>query len=210
MTQLRLNADADERPVICGNCDWEGTTATCNPDITDFEQRVAPGEIMPAGQCPECGALVHLKHEREQEVRNYRGVSIRLSKGSNPRFFARHAGQHFSGGSYETVRKKLDEVLQFQPFDALIISRDEIEQVRIISADMDDGNWCVERGGHTHGGTRIKFYTPIYTPQMRETLENWLAKLEAWNAQESNLKEARDTMRREVEALAISRPNKDE
>lgn len=45
----------------CGNCgkqfrdelllDWP---------IPDLERRVAPGEPMPAGECPECQALVHV------------------------------------------------------------------------------------------------------------------------------------------------------
>ncbi len=32
--------------------------------IRDIYQRVEPGEPMPAGECPECGALVHV--ERDQ------------------------------------------------------------------------------------------------------------------------------------------------
>jgi len=28
--------------------------------ISDLEERVLPGEIMPYGECPECGAVVHL------------------------------------------------------------------------------------------------------------------------------------------------------
>ena len=28
-------------------------------DVEDVLDRVSPGEIMPWGQCPECGALVH-------------------------------------------------------------------------------------------------------------------------------------------------------
>ena len=45
--------------VACGNCDWRGTEDDCN-EIEDLHQRVGPGETMPAGECPECGALAHL------------------------------------------------------------------------------------------------------------------------------------------------------
>jgi hypothetical protein len=43
----------------CANCDWVGTVADLN-DIVDVQERVTAGEIAPAGQCPECGALAHL------------------------------------------------------------------------------------------------------------------------------------------------------
>jgi hypothetical protein len=44
----------------CGNCGWAGRQSQLKP-IQDIFERVAPGEIMPAGECPECGALAHLK-----------------------------------------------------------------------------------------------------------------------------------------------------
>ena len=41
----------------CDECDWAGTQFDMNP-IDDVHQRVEPGELMPAGQCPRCGALL--------------------------------------------------------------------------------------------------------------------------------------------------------
>ena len=46
-------------PVACGNCDWTGSMFEVQP-IRDFDQRIAPGETVPAGECPKCGALAHL------------------------------------------------------------------------------------------------------------------------------------------------------
>jgi len=43
----------------CQNCDWSGPVHDAEP-VHDIWSRVAPGETMPAGDCPECGALVHL------------------------------------------------------------------------------------------------------------------------------------------------------
>lgn len=43
----------------CQNCDWNGPIHEAEP-VHDIWSRVVPGEIMPAGDCPDCGALVHL------------------------------------------------------------------------------------------------------------------------------------------------------
>lgn len=40
----------------CQNCDWRGPTVDTR-EIKDLHQRVDPGEPMPSGECPECGAL---------------------------------------------------------------------------------------------------------------------------------------------------------
>lgn len=37
------------------------------PDIPDLLERINPGERVPAGECPECGALVHTE-ERPQRT----------------------------------------------------------------------------------------------------------------------------------------------
>jgi len=42
----------------CQDCGQHWTEENLEP-IRDVFQRVAPGEIMPAGECPECGALCH-------------------------------------------------------------------------------------------------------------------------------------------------------
>jgi hypothetical protein len=44
--------------VACENCDWRGQPDDLQP-VCDLLERVAPGEPMPAGQCPDCGALAH-------------------------------------------------------------------------------------------------------------------------------------------------------
>lgn len=40
----------------CQNCDWRGDASELR-EIHDLSQRVSPGELMPSGECPECGAL---------------------------------------------------------------------------------------------------------------------------------------------------------
>lgn len=52
--------------VECGNCGkvWDEEELTrVFPDIPDLAERIAPGEPVPSGECPECGALVHAVRE---------------------------------------------------------------------------------------------------------------------------------------------------
>lgn len=49
----------------CQNCGMYMTEAEVVPmPAGSMFMRVAPGEIMPYGECPECGAVVHLAEER--------------------------------------------------------------------------------------------------------------------------------------------------
>jgi len=45
----------------CQNCSWAGAEEKMKNvgNIPDIFERVKPGEPMPAGECPECGALCH-------------------------------------------------------------------------------------------------------------------------------------------------------
>jgi len=43
----------------CDNCDWKGTVDDMAP-IDDIAERVHPGELHPAGQCPLCRALIEV------------------------------------------------------------------------------------------------------------------------------------------------------
>ena len=45
--------------VRCDNCDWDGVGDDLDL-ISDFEERVSADCLVPAGQCPECGALAYL------------------------------------------------------------------------------------------------------------------------------------------------------
>lgn len=63
--------DQDEAEVRCQGCDWTGTedqVALQGAMIPDLWQRVEPGEVMPFGECPECGALVHQIAQEERST----------------------------------------------------------------------------------------------------------------------------------------------
>ena len=49
-------AVGEGRTARCQNCCWHGTREE-TLEIHDLGQRVQPGEAMPVGECPECGAL---------------------------------------------------------------------------------------------------------------------------------------------------------
>lgn len=58
-----------QETYACQNCDWTGSHDELN-DIKDYDERVAPGEPEPTGECPECGALCH-EADDEGEERTY-------------------------------------------------------------------------------------------------------------------------------------------
>lgn len=39
----------------CQNCDWAGPEESLAP-FADIAERLEPGDTIPAGECPECGA----------------------------------------------------------------------------------------------------------------------------------------------------------
>lgn len=199
----------DEAKVKCDNCDWTGTGAQLH-EVADIQERLDPGGEVPAGQCPECGALAYIV-TAPKPVKIYRGVSVFLNaSGSSVRFYAAAAGKTHWGSSYDTLRKKLDEALTFEPFDALWMGRD-IEEIRVIGLDMERGEWIV-RGDDAdeHRQRRIKFYHPIYKPEMREELETHLGNMEQWRTEEEAIKEARTEEQRKFAALGIKRPDAEE
>lgn len=55
--------DVEKKKYNCGNCEFGTNNDSRLRPIKDIFQRVAPGEPMPAGECPNCGALVHLNKD---------------------------------------------------------------------------------------------------------------------------------------------------
>ena len=57
----------DTRAVTCQDCGWKGTVAHCEPIAPRYlPGRVPAGDVMPAGQCPECGASAVLDPDRPE------------------------------------------------------------------------------------------------------------------------------------------------
>jgi hypothetical protein len=52
----------------CQNCAWTGDADDC-AEVSDFWGRVSPGEPMPSGECPECGALCQPYEEPDADAR---------------------------------------------------------------------------------------------------------------------------------------------
>lgn len=62
MTECFIQVEDDTAKCECGNCDWIGPAGDLEM-INDIQERLTPGSIVPAGQCPECGALAYLTNE---------------------------------------------------------------------------------------------------------------------------------------------------
>ncbi|QPC87114.1 hypothetical protein GA830_10445 [Mesorhizobium sp. NBSH29] len=59
MSHVQLNYYNDYSPCRCADC-GRVTHFSDLAAIKDMEQRIDPGEIVPAGECPECGALAYV------------------------------------------------------------------------------------------------------------------------------------------------------
>lgn len=59
MSEVMVLASDLNARCACDDCGWKGTAGDLGM-MPDFEDRVCAGEIVPAGQCPECHVLVHL------------------------------------------------------------------------------------------------------------------------------------------------------
>ena len=71
------------------------------PDIPDLLERISPGEPVPLGECPECGALVHAEDDPPTLCCNVCGESVEASK------LREHLAAHHPGAeqlSWEAVR----------------------------------------------------------------------------------------------------------
>ena len=53
----------DKAVAVCDNCLLSCSVASLDP-IVDLGQRLDAGGVVPAGQCPACGALSYLKSEQ--------------------------------------------------------------------------------------------------------------------------------------------------
>lgn len=65
----KANSHSDNPHVACGNCLWIGRESECNP-IADVSERIMPGEIMPSGECPRCGAVAHATSPSSNNANN--------------------------------------------------------------------------------------------------------------------------------------------
>lgn len=57
---------SSEAVAVCDNCRLYCSVSELHP-IADLEQRLDPGGVVPAGQCPHCGALSYLREENSNE-----------------------------------------------------------------------------------------------------------------------------------------------
>lgn len=59
MSSIHIQVANPDAPCSCQDCDWQGP-ASALLMVASVEERITAGEIVPAGECPECGALAHL------------------------------------------------------------------------------------------------------------------------------------------------------
>lgn len=129
-----------------------------------------------------------MKKERHDiKVGPYRGVDVALTKsGSGWRFCARVNGTYYFGGSYDTLVKKLDEVLAFEPFKALLPQRISAEcptglvEVEVIGIDKSGGaaDYVIREA---NGAPKSLRYQSLYPCEIRSEMEAYYAERAAYD-----------------------------
>lgn len=66
------NADAT---ATCGDCRHECRAGNCEP-IRDPSERLCSGDPLPAGECPECGALSYVPDREEEVTHKYKVAAV--------------------------------------------------------------------------------------------------------------------------------------
>lgn len=58
-----MNTAAPATVYQCPDCDWTGTLDDINGlhHLHHIHERISPGELVPAGACPECGAMIEVE-----------------------------------------------------------------------------------------------------------------------------------------------------
>lgn len=96
MTECYIQIE-DDKPVECDYCGWEGRGFELD-SVSDIQERIYPGEICPAGQCPECGALAHLKTAPKAHYKPWRDEDL-----AAPWYVSMTWHDFPQGGSYGAV-----------------------------------------------------------------------------------------------------------
>lgn len=109
LRRLKAEVSRDEarRKVACADCDWTGAEEECNP-LQNISERVGPGEIMPAGECPECGAVAHLIDEHRDEELGYEDLIRKEVEAIRRDFTEAHKKGYRSDEAMEALSKHLE------------------------------------------------------------------------------------------------------
>ncbi|MEI8198047.1 MAG: hypothetical protein WCI73_19305 [Phycisphaerae bacterium] len=62
--RIYWSGDHYDLPAACDNCPWIGRMREVNP-IHNLGERIEPGGEVPAGECPQCGALAYVKKKSQ-------------------------------------------------------------------------------------------------------------------------------------------------
>tara|TARA_B100000929_G_scaffold214052_1_gene171014 strand:+ start:8673 stop:10298 length:1626 start_codon:yes stop_codon:yes gene_type:complete len=103
---------ANERKVACANCEWIGDEDECRP-IEHISERVMPGEIMPAGECPKCGAVAHIISDEDAEEMGYRKIIRKEVESIRKDFDNAEDKGHRPEDTMDTLLKHLEQAEAF-------------------------------------------------------------------------------------------------
>ena len=72
----------NEQTCACGNCDWSGPISAAK-EPRDLWARVDAGCEVPAGECPQCGALAYLPETILERAITFVNTIARMQTGTD-------------------------------------------------------------------------------------------------------------------------------
>jgi len=146
-------------------------------------------------------------------VAMYRGQAVYLTEAKSPKFQAQVAGRFYTAGSFDTLTKKLDEVLTFTKFHALRLIRKsggiwDVEALEITGLDRSSDGRTLRYNARLipSGDARtLDPWAELYPAEMEEELIAHCVSQNAWARQEELIKAAREKDTTELRAKLLPR-----
>jgi DNA-directed RNA polymerase subunit M/transcription elongation factor TFIIS len=137
------------------------------PDIPDLLQRISPGEPVPLGECPNCGALVHAAEDQTALYCSICGDAVDESQ------LREHLAQHHPGAeqmSWEAVRDQFRLEGSTRDYQAGDAKRNAMKVKRILDAINSADVMVVADSPYLHS---VQTESPQGDPDNEVLRANW-------------------------------------
>ena len=136
--------EKNEERHVCQNCGkvWlDSQIKVVMADIEDFFSRVDPGEEIPSGECPECGALVHICKPADgldARGRVVRNMALLMANRQDEKTFQEIWGESLGSHFWRKFQSRFDpdDKWNMRAFNSVVLELD-LENYRALGCYLD-------------------------------------------------------------------------